>query len=358
MSHLKVTTYTRTRHVIMKYLIYIIISIISITSYAQDTIPQRSQWLLGVIFKLETKVKEIQVDSQKIQNNILKCDATINKCETIISQAQQKGNVEAEKIAQEAFQKATEAKKKNIELLKAKETNKANAEIALAVVKKEILNTSSSAHKITSVISNFSGNVQIKKANLEKIYYLDKNNPVFLEEGDIITTDNNSKVEMQFLEGRGNVTIGESSKLKMEEDSSGTQIMNLIHGKVNVVVDKIDDYQQWMDKKLSEYKEPPKKLEDDYERLINRWKSNIKKKFEVRTPAGCVCVRGTQLIVSGDDQKGTEIIVLEGSIELKGTQNDKTVIINEGYKGIVTINGEILEPQKIDISNIEKWWKE
>ena len=306
----------------MKYVVYIIISIISIASYAQDTISQRSQWLSGVIFKLETKVEETKVDIQKIQRDILKCDATINKSETIISQAQQKGNIEAEKIAREASQKAKEAKKKNIELLKAKETNKTNAEIALAAVKKEILNTSSSAHKITSVISNFSGNVQIKKANLEKIYYLDKNNPVFLEEGDIISTDKNSKAEMQFLEGRGNVTIGESSKLKMEEDTSGAQIMNLSQGQVKIAVDKIEEYQKWINEQLEEYKNNIEGLNYEYEKLVKKLQYKLARKLQVRTPTCAVADRGTQFIVTQDSLNGSEIIVLEGSIELTGTQGD------------------------------------
>ena len=43
---------------------------------------------------------------------------------------------------------------------------------------------------------------------------LDGSNTGFLEKGDIIATDVNSKVELEFLEGRGNMVVAENSNLK------------------------------------------------------------------------------------------------------------------------------------------------
>ena len=68
-------------------------------------------------------------------------------------------------------------------------------------------------------------------------------------------------------------------------------------------------------------------------------------------------MRGTEFLVFEDDQTGTEIIVLEGSVEMKGTKGDKTVIVNAGYKGAATKGGILSDPEKIDLSKIERWWE-
>lgn len=104
-------------YVIMKYLLYIIISIVSVASYAQGTKFQRSQWLIDKIYDLETKVESNKTEIELLQSEIQKCEITITKSENIISLAQQKGNTEAEKVARQANQKAKEAKQTNINSL-------------------------------------------------------------------------------------------------------------------------------------------------------------------------------------------------------------------------------------------------
>jgi ferric-dicitrate binding protein FerR (iron transport regulator) len=68
-------------------------------------------------------------------------------------------------------------------------------------------------------------------------------------------------------------------------------------------------------------------------------------------------VRGTEFLVFEDDKTGTEIIVLEGSVEMKGTKGEKTTIVNAGYKGTATKDGILSDPEKIDLSNLERWWE-
>jgi hypothetical protein len=48
---------------------------------------------------------------------------------------------------------------------------------------------------------------------------------------------------------------------------------------------------------------------------------------------------------------------LKGSVELMGKNESRTVVVNEGYRVAVAKDGKLSEPQKIDISNLERWWQ-
>jgi redox-sensitive bicupin YhaK (pirin superfamily) len=336
-------------------------------SYAQMTGPERSNWLLGVIFKLENMRDKAIADIQKYKGEIQKCDNTISKSENIVRLAQQKGNVKAEIVAREASIKAQEARIENRDKKNSAELNKKKAEIALATVKNELSNALSQPKKIKSVITNYSGRVSIQKENGEIIDF-GENQTSLLEKGDAIVTYGNGSAELQFLEGRGSLKVGEYSKVKMEEDDAGTQVMNMIQGKVNISIEGLENCQKMMEAKIKSYKEDLKTVKDETkQKIVDEYESiliSIKKasvrfanKFEVRTGSAVVADRGTQFLVYEDEKKGTEVVVLEGSVEMKGTKGEKTIVINAGYKGAVTKDGKLSEPEKIDLSKMEKWWE-
>jgi hypothetical protein len=50
--------------------------------------------------------------------------------------------------------------------------------------------------------------------------------------------------------------------------------------------------------------------------------------------------------------------VIEGAVEMKSKDGLKTVMINAGQKGISDIDGNLTEPENIDLKTIEKWWIE
>lgn len=328
-------------------------------SFAQDSDVQKKNWLLGVIFKLENMRDKTIADIQKYEGDIQKCENTISKSDNIVRLAQQKGNVQAEIIAREASLKAQEARIKNREKKNSAELNKKKVENALATVKNELSNALSQPQKIKSVITNYSGRVEIQKENGETFDF-GKNQPVFLEQGDFIITYGNSSAELQFLDGRGSLKVGEFSRVKMEEDDKGTQILNMLKGKAHIAVEKMDEYLKMLDEKLKEYKEDISNIPEENEKFIKRLRAHIQhiqKKFEVRTQGGGGAVRGTEFLVFEDDKTGTEIIVLEGSVEMKGTKGEKTTIVNAGYKGTATKDGILSDPEKIDLSNLERWWE-
>jgi len=352
----------------IKFIIISFVFIVSLScfpiAHAQMTGTERSNWLLGVIFKFENMRDKAIADIQKYEGEIQKCDNTISKSDNIVRLAQQKGNVKAEIIAREASLKAQEAKIKNKEQKNSAELNKKKAEFALATVKNELSNALSQPQKIKSVITNYSGRVEIQKENGETFDF-GKNQPVFLEKGDFIMTYGNSSAELQFLEGRGSLKVGEYSRVKMEEDDAGTQVMNMIQGKVNISVEKLENYQKMMEEKIKAYKEDLKTVKDAtkqeklnvYENYLEGLKLRVKKKFEVHTNTTVMTVRGTQFLVYEDEKTGTEIIVLGGSVEMRGTKGEKTIIVNAGYKGTATKGGILSDPEKIDLSKIERWWE-
>jgi len=336
-------------------------------SFAQDAEVQKSNWLLGVIFKLESMRDKAIADIQKYEGDIQKCDTTINKSENIVRLAQQKGNVQAEVIAREALAKANEAKVKNEKNRSMAELKKKRSELAIANVRNMLADKLSQNQEIKSVVTNYSGNVSILKKNGETIP-LENNRSGCLETGDEIWTLGNSSAEIQFLEGRGSLKVGEYSKVKMEADDAGTEVMNMIQGKVNISVEKVENYQKMMEERIKAYKEDLKtvkdetkqKIVDEYESMsISLKKALVRfaKKFEVRTESAVVADRGTQFLVYEDDMKGTEVVVLEGGVELKSRNETRTVVVNEGYRAAVAKGGILSDPEKIDLSKIERWWE-
>lgn len=330
-------------------------------SFAQDSDIQKNTWRLGVIFKFENMRDKAIEDIQKYEGEIQKCQNTISKSENIERLAQQKGNVKAEIIAHDASIKAQEAKIKNKEKKNSAELNKIRAEGSLATLKNELSIALShpQAHpdEIKSVVTNHSGRVEIQKENGEIIDF-GKNQIGLLEKGDEIVTYGNSSAELQLLEGRGSLKVGEYSKVKMEEDDKGTQILNMLKGKVHINVEKMDEYLKMFDEKLKEYKGNISNIPEDFEKLKQRLIAKANRKLALRTSGECTCAtRGTEFLVFEDDKTGTEIIVLEGSVEMKGTKGEKIIIVNAGYKGTTTKDGILSEPEQIDISNLERWWE-
>ena len=178
----------------------------------------------------------------------------------------------------EALAKANEAKVKNEKNRSMAELKKKRSELAIANVRNMLADKLSQTQEIKSVVTNYSGNVSILKKNGETIP-LENNRSGYLETGDEIWTLGNSGAEIQFLEGRGSLKVGEYSKVKMEADDTGTQVMNMIQGKINISVEKVESYQKMMEEKIKAYKEDLKtvkdetkqKIVDEYESIKKRW---------------------------------------------------------------------------------------
>jgi len=348
--------------------------------HAQMTDIQGKTRLLGMIFKLENLEERAATDIQRYDSRIIKCGDTIRKCQNIINLAQEKGHTQAEKVAGAALAKAMNAKRINTDLKHAAELRKKRAGIAKATVSKLLKTDVSARPEIKSLITDYSGDVYVWSEKQGKPIKLGEDAVFCLKPGDVILTNGNSSVEMQFLDGRGAVRIGEHSKLSIEENESGSQTINMIKGKIHIAVNKLDEYRKMFEGKLKSYKELEnpstvkhvlmQEIAEEYEQKKDRIEKVKSGKYHtygvlgplgsaplIRTPCAAIAIRGTKLLVFEDERTGTELIVLEGVVDVKAIKGDEIFSVDAGYKIGVTKDGVISKPEKIDLKKIKKWWE-
>jgi len=334
-----------------------IILLVGSISAAQETRPDDA-CLLGALFKAQDLRDRAAADLQKIDREIQENDRVIKKAEEIIVLAGQRNNKQAESVAREALLKAREARKKNEETRARLETAGTRSAAAYAAIKNRLASNrgNGSNSRIQGLVAQYSGRVEIFKKNGEKSY-LDGNDPGFLESGDEMTTYGSSSAEVQTLDGRATVQLGESSKIKLEEDTPQGQVLRLVQGKIYSAVEKMDDFANMLQEKTkqfgSDFLTVANVSEKEYEAVIKSLRARAQKKFEVRTPSWAMAVRGTKFSVELKNGEATEITVFEGSVEAGDLKGEKRILVEEGFKVIVTKDG-ISGPQKI--TEIDKWW--
>ena len=350
------------------------------SAHAQMTGIQGKTRLLGMIFKLENLEERAATDIQRYDSRIKKCGHTIRKCQNIINLAQEKGHTQAEKVAGAALAKAMNAKRINTDLKHAAELRKKRAGIAKATASKLLKTGVSAGPEIKSLITDYSGDVYVWSEKQGKTIKLGEDSVFCLKPGEVILTKGNSSVEMQFLDGRGAVRIGEHSRLNIEENESGSQTINMIKGKIHIAVNKLDEYRKMFEEKLKSYKEleNPSTVKDvlmqeiaeEYEEKKDRVEKVKSGKYDtygflgplgsaplIRTTGGTCSIRSTKFLVFEDEKAGTELTVLEGVVDVKATKGDEIFSVDAGYRIRVSRGGVISKPEKIDLKKIKRWWE-
>ncbi|MBW2632245.1 MAG: hypothetical protein JRC90_10925 [Deltaproteobacteria bacterium] len=333
-----------------------------------------------MIFKLENLEERAATDIQRYESRIKKCGDTIRKCQNIINLAQEKGHTQAEKVASDALAKAMNAKRINTDLKHAAELRKKRAGIAKATVSKLLKTDVSARPEIKSLITDYSGDVYVWSKKQGKTIKLGEDSVFCLKPGEVILTNGNSSVEMQFLDGRGALKIGEHSRLSVEENESGSQTINMIKGKIHIAVNKLDEYRKMFEEKLKSYKEleNPSTVKDvlmqeiaeEYEQKKDRMEKVKSGKYNsygflgplgsaplIRTPTAAMAIRGTKILIFEDEKAGTEVIVLEGVVDVKAIKGGESTSVDAGYRIRASKDGVISKPEKIDLMKIEKWWE-
>jgi len=287
--------------------------------FAQDAETQKKNWLLGVIFKLEKMRDDAVVKIKNTDVQIRAAENTIRKAEEIIRLSIEQRDSEAERIARQALDTAQKAKAKAQEVKRIAELRKLRAEKSIARVRNLLAELVSANVKVKSVVTDHSGKVEYSSRKDHKWAPLEKDKAGYLESGDAIRTGHNGRAEAYFLDGEGVVRLGPNSSFALEEDMSGQQIIEFPKGFIQLEAEKY---------------------------------------FKVRTPNTWVTVRGTELLLSEVEDKGTELIVFKGIVELSDLKGRKTVIVKAGYKTKVPVNGIPLKPYKVDLTRIQRWWEE
>jgi hypothetical protein len=320
--------------------------------FAQEPISDKNIWMLSTLTRLQNNIKIFDDKISHYEIEISKCDRNISVSENIISAAKQKGNLKAEQTAMDALQKSYTAKEKNISLRNSVNKLKKQAGEILSLVRNKLSGSIRNELTVEAVTLKYTGDISIRKSNGEQ-YNLNDSRGLFIENGDFISTSANSKIDLQFLGGRGDLSIGENSGVKFIKSDS-LDIIEILSGRIKAGVKKMEEFEKDLYVKYEEYKNslgslPP--LED----ILKSW---LAKKFKMKTTSGTSAIRGTEFILNHNENKGTEIIVLKGTVEMTSSDGLESILLNSSYKGILDINGRVTSPEKIDINTIQKWWEE
>jgi len=288
-------------------------------AFTQDAETEKKNWLLGVIFKLEKMRDDAVVKIKNTDTQIRNAENIIRKAEKLIKLSIEEGDSEAEGIARQALATAQNAKAKAQEIKTIAELRKLRAEKSIIRVRNLLAKLVSVDVEVKSVVSNYSGKVEYSLRKENEWAPLEKERAGYLEAGDTIRTGHNGKAEVYFLDGEGVIRLGPNSSFTLKEDTLNQQLIEFLKGNIQFEAGR---------------------------------------PFKVYTPNVVVAVRGTQFLLSEVEGKGTEVIVFEGSIELSDLKGRKSVIVNAGYKAEVPVKGIPLEPYKVDLAKIERWWEE
>jgi hypothetical protein len=316
---------------------------------------QNDGFLLGACFKAQALVDKAIADLQKVDRDISADDRMIQKLEDIIAQARQKDNKQAESTGRELLLKARSARRKNEETRAALELRRARAVASLGAIRNKMSSEAGSEPRVRGFVSDFSGRVQVNKKNGET-FGLTSADIGLLETGDSLLTYGASSVEFQALDGRGTVKLGEYSELKLEEDTPAQQAVELVRGTLYSAVEKKAEFEAWIADKMDVYRKDllalPGMGQERLEALEKRLKAWVYRKFQVRRGASCGAVRGTKFSVeaTGDE---TTFAVYEGTVEVGDLEGRKTVLVEAGFKVVVTKDA-ISEPVKI--ASVDSWW--
>ena len=296
------------------------------------------------------------------EKKIVKCENTISNSERILKLSKEGNNKEAERISSEAIvtsKRTITDCQKFILLLNSK---KRQNESALASVKKAMESGSTHTNKTNAVASKHKGNVSIIKQNGEQYALNSAENPC-IDEGDVISTSSDGFADLNFLDGRGALTVGPDSKIKMYREKDSTNVLEVMKGKIYSQVLKPDEYE----KKLLDIKKCLN--EDSLHMILSSYDRHLyiehflemnpplKRKLEVRTPAAVTSVRGTIFTVSMINENTTELKVIEGKVEMTPANGTSAIMVNGGQSCLMDKNKK--DPQLIqsDSLNINKWWK-
>lgn len=307
---------------VIKKTIFTIIIFLILTNfvYAQN----ENMVFLSTYFKLEGYRQTAEENITRVEREIQKNNLVIDQAQKLIISARKTNNKEAEQVATQALKKAKESLKKNEESLERWKHVKFRLDYLSASLRNNMGN-----QKIKGIVSDYSGRVDIFKANGEKTT---PDNP-FLEPGDKIWTyDGTVKVEM--LDGRASTTVGPWSTLELKDESPTEQVWELIKGKIQVTVEKIEEYKKRLkEKAVEEYKD------------LKIWVcSKIRaysKEYEVLTPEAVIGPRGTKFELERDENDILKLTVSEGIVEVSFPALNTVQRIEKGEQAEIFLDGKI-----------------
>jgi len=320
--------------------------------------------LVGMLAKQRSQERIWTEKIKKIEQALRKSDAHIQSANTIITKAQNTGKVEAEVVARQNLAKATKLKQDYLEqkrkaeeqLRRARETGK-NLSVSLT--------DGSVPADVRGVVSHSAGEVSLLRTDSgSKATLLTASQVGCLAPGDEIQTGNDGRAELQILSGRGAMTMGENSKLKMEADNGDAEVIRTLEGKFHFVVEKLEKFQDELDHDLAAVMDKLEKISDDpkreFERYLKALKAKLQKKFEVKTRGGgTASIRGTEFVVNENGDGGCEFVVIDGKVEVTAPRGREQVLVETGHAVSISPDGKLSGGvRQLDVGAISSWREE
>lgn len=326
----------------MKELMIVLLTIaVWNSAVAADAMNEWQMTQMAMVFKFEEK-------RATTLSKIRKADEMIAKASGLIERSQKSGNETAAAVAFKALQTAQENKR----ML---ETAVIQIDRNIANIRNRMNEQIGSDKKISGIVVNYSGRVRIisGKPPYEAIA-MDREYPGYFEEGDTIETYGESRADVQLLDGRASMSIGEYSRIKMEKKDLFSETVLLAKGKIYSTVEKAETFAAWIEQQALMVKDDPYNTFANKMDALRAWAKKRAKKFEVRTPTAICAVRGTTFSIESSEDK-SEIKLIEGEIAVNTPKTSETVILKGGEKMTVDADGTTrIEPL---VMSEKPWWQ-
>ncbi|OGD23110.1 MAG: hypothetical protein A2Y69_11930 [Candidatus Aminicenantes bacterium RBG_13_59_9] len=231
---------------------------------------------------------------------------------------------------------------------------RARAEAASAAARSMLLSGQGqgSPIPICGLVSLHSGKAKILKKGGNEVN-LDSGRPRFLEPGEEVMTMGSSLADVQILNGRATILLGERSRLRLDENDPQNQALRLVHGKIYSTVDKRDEFAGLLQSGGAGPVADPK-LEEAVASARERIQALTDQGFTLRAPNVCLVVTSARFAVELIKSGAAEITVLEGTVEAGDADCSRRVPVEEGFMAAVSKEG-VIEPKKA--AAVDKWWE-
>jgi hypothetical protein len=315
--------------------------------------PMRSDegFLVVVLLKAQVQRDQAGADLEAVEMELQTNKRMIQDAEERLAIAIETRNRQAGLVPASDLRSARAARRKILRTRTLLEQTRARAEDTYAVVRKMLVSGERPEpdSRILGMVSSHSGSTVILKKDGRKVV-LEGEKPGFIEPGDEVSTNGAGRAEVQALDGRGLIQLDGRSRLRIEEDTPQKQALRLIQGRIYSVVDRPED----LERKIRDRIEGP---DDDLTALLRRYQGlagpesaqSREKNLQIRLPEALCSVTGARFSIEVKNEGTTEIIAIEGAVDVSDLRGEKHVLVEEGYRVTVTKNG-ISEPLKIPSS--------
>jgi hypothetical protein len=267
-----------------------------------DTIPPQltpvPPYLSFVSAWLHTEAENARI-AQSVNQN------TLDACRTLLNRARDAQNPAAIAAAQRAVNTAEEGLRKN--QLREQRALKANAWV------ERLRQVQNSSTRVAGFMPRIEGTVEIQPSGGGAARQVTGDTPPVLGPGDTLRTGK---------DGYADILLGEGGLLSLDSGSALTL------------------------------------TEKGAEALYGEFRFWGKRKFEVRTPAAILAVRGTQFVFREIAGKPGSVVVIDGTVAYSDIKGTKTVLVGAGQQSYLLPDGMPAEPTKANLQEMKKWWEE